>query len=84
MVDAVGWNQVVEQLESGAMPPKNSRRPDPAQQELFVSFIKEQLSTSGGDQPGYLARAQHYFGSGKEGQAMRFVLAHALVADDAF
>ena len=34
------WNRVVEQVDSGAMPPASARQPDPAQKSMLVSFVK--------------------------------------------
>ncbi|MEZ6135246.1 MAG: c-type cytochrome domain-containing protein [Pirellulaceae bacterium] len=78
------WESVIEQIETGAMPPKSAnRRPDSTQQSMVVSYIREQLAEAGGGEGGYLVRAKHYFGSGKEEQAMKYLLAHTVVADEA-
>lgn len=42
--NASAWSSVLEQIESGQMPPKAiPRRPDPRQQQVLLSWIKTSL-----------------------------------------
>ncbi len=84
--NATLWSAVLEQLESGQMPPKAiPRRPDPRQQQSLVSWIKTSLSGAGFvplDEQDYRSQAEYAFASGKEREAVDLVYAHAIVADD--
>ncbi|MCA9131498.1 MAG: hypothetical protein KDA45_00015 [Planctomycetales bacterium] len=84
--NASTWHAVMRQLQQNAMPPaKVQRRPDPRQQQTLVSWIQSSLSNSGFvplEQQSYLARAKHAFSQGDEQQAMNFLYAHVLAADE--
>lgn len=81
------WQQVLEQLEAGTMPPRNMRAPNPAQKQMVVSWIRVSLS-GGGSSPGmpgqqdYLAQAKYAFGIGKEREALNYLYAYAISADE--
>jgi hypothetical protein len=80
------WKAVLGQLESGSMPPQTvPRRPDPQQQQMVISWIKQSISDSGMDVlegDDYLARAKYAFGLGREKQALDYLYAHVVAADE--
>lgn len=84
--NAAAWSSVLEQVESGQMPPKAiPRRPDPRQQQALLAWIKTSLK--GADfvpleERDYLSQAEYAFASGKERDAIDLAYAHAVAADD--
>lgn len=84
--NAAAWSSVLEQVESGQMPPKAiPRRPDPRQKQALVAWIKKSLK--GADfvpleDRDYLSQAEFAFASGKERDAINLAYAHAIAADD--
>jgi mono/diheme cytochrome c family protein len=83
VADGEAWSEVVTQIKSGAMPPASAQRQiDPAQKGMLISYLEEQLTDTGSSNDAYLVRAKHYFGSGKEKEALKYLYAHTLVADD--
>lgn len=78
------WQSVVEQLEAGSMPPRASGRSVDAQQSQAVTtFLKQQLQAAGlDDSQDYMSKANFYFSSGKEEEAVEYYYAHVLTADD--
>jgi len=78
------WEQVIEQVESDAMPPASAqRRPTPQQQQAFVAMVKAELSKAGlGEGQDYLVRAKSAFARGKEAEAVNYFYAQTLTASD--
>lgn len=84
--NAALWHAVLEQLESGQMPPKAfPRRPDPRQQRTLVSWVKTSLREADFvplDQQDYLSQAKYAFSTGKESDAVKLAYAHSIAAED--
>ncbi len=84
--NATTWSSVLEQLDSGQMPPKSvQRRPDLRQQQGVVSWIKSSLSTANFvplEEQDYLSQAEYAFASGKERAGVDLLYAHTVAADD--
>jgi hypothetical protein len=84
--NATAWQAVLEQLESGEMPPPNvPRRPDAKQQADTIAWIKSSFVKSDFvplEERDFLSQAEYAFSHGKEELARNLLYAHALAADD--
>jgi hypothetical protein len=74
------WQSVLFQLESGSMPPANSRQPDPVQKTMVVQFIRESLGSEA--ELDYLQQAENAYKRGERDKATELFYAHALSVDD--
>lgn len=84
--NATLWHAVLEQLESGQMPPKSiPQRPDPRQQEALVSWLRTSLRDASFvplEEQDYLSQAEYAFASAREAEAVKLLYAHTLAVED--
>lgn len=84
--NATTWHAVLQQLESGAMPPPSvPRRPDAKQQTVVQALIKSALIKADFvplQDRDYLSQAEYAFSSGKEAKAVDLLYAQAIAADE--
>lgn len=74
------WNDVAGVVEDGSMPPQN--RLSQQQRSQFVDMVKKALEESGALGTDYLADAKRSFGKGREKEALEYLYAHIVTADD--
>ncbi|QDV23737.1 c-type cytochrome domain-containing protein [Aureliella helgolandensis] len=76
------WEQVLEQLEAGTMPPAAvQRRPQPDQQQKMIAWLEQTLDERA--EQDYQTLAEFYFSTGHEKKGLDYSYAHMLAADDA-
>ncbi len=83
--NATAWHAVLEQLESGQMPPASvPQRPDAKQQSAVQAWIKSALIKADFvplPDRDYLSQAEYAYSTGKEAQAVKLLYAQAIAAD---
>lgn len=74
------WQQVASSLESGSMPPRTARQPDPVSRMQVVELIREALGNVA--EQSYMEQAEIAYANGDYEKAMSLFYAQMITADD--